>query len=39
VKGVITLQGPVASKKEKMKIGNLVRSMSGKKKIYNRLTY
>jgi osmotically-inducible protein OsmY len=39
VKGAITLQGPVASKEEKMKIENLARSMSGKKKIYNRLTY
>lgn len=39
VKDAITLQGPVANKAEKVKIENMARSMAGKKKVYNRLTY
>lgn len=35
----ITLKGPVANKAEKVKIENYARSMAGKKKVYNRLTY
>lgn len=35
----ITLQGPVANKAEKIKIENVARSMAGKKRVYNRLTY
>ncbi|MFA6237863.1 MAG: BON domain-containing protein [Bacteriovorax sp.] len=39
VKDAITLQGPVASRAEKVKIENFARAMAGKKKVYNRLTY
>lgn len=39
IKETITLQGPVANKEEKMKIENLARSMAGKKKVHNKLTY
>lgn len=35
----IILEGPVAKKSEKIIIENLTRSMAGKKKVYNRLTY
>jgi osmotically-inducible protein OsmY len=38
-KEAITLTGPVANKEEKVKIENIARSMAGKKKVYNRLTY
>lgn len=39
IKDVITLEGPVASKAEKMKIESLARSLSANKKINNKLTY
>ena len=39
VKDAIILEGPVASRAEKVKIENLTRAMAGKKKVYNRLTY
>lgn len=35
----IILEGQVAKKSEKIIIENLTRSMAGKKKVYNRLTY
>jgi len=35
----ILLEGPVANREEKVRIENLARSMAGKKKVYNRLTY
>lgn len=35
----ITLTGPVANRAEKVKLENMARSMAGKKKVYNRLTY
>lgn len=35
----IILEGPVAKKSEKIIIENLTRSLAGKKKVYNRLTY
>lgn len=39
VNEAITLAGPVANKAEKVKIENFARSMAGKKKVYNRLSY
>lgn len=39
VNDAITLKGPVANRAEKVKIENFARSMAGKKKVYNRLTY
>lgn len=35
----ILLEGPVANREEKVKIENLARTIAGKKKVYNRLTY
>lgn len=39
VQDAITLTGPVANREEKVKIENYARTMAGKKKVYNRLTY
>lgn len=38
-KDSIILKGPVANRSEKVKIENMTRTMAGKKKVYNRLTY